>query len=68
MVTTKLQGIGGRMLISLKEFADKHGIALDTARQGVLRGRYKTARKIGRNWVIEDTQLHIDNRFKKKGD
>jgi len=56
------------MLISLKEFADKHGITLDTARQGVLRSRYKTARKIGRNWVIEDSEPHIDNRFKKEGD
>ena len=55
------------MLISLKEYAEKHGIHQDTVRQGVLRGKYKTARKIGRNWVIDSEEPHIDGRIKKEG-
>ena len=51
-------------LISLGEYAKKHGITADTARQRVLRGVFKTARKIGRNWVIEKNEPYVDNRRK----
>lgn len=54
------------MLISLKEYAEKHGIHQDTVRQGILRGKYKTAQKIGRNWVIDSEEPYIDNRKTKK--
>ena len=53
-------------LISLIEYAKLHGITGDTARQRAARGVFKTARKIGRNWVIEKNEPYIDNRFKKR--
>lgn len=53
-------------LISLGEWAKKNGITPDTARQNALRGKYKTARKIGRNWVIDEKEPNIDNRKKSR--
>lgn len=52
------------MLISLAEYAKAHDRAPATARQMALRGGFKTARKIGRNWVIEDTEPWPDRRIK----
>ena len=51
-------------LISLAEYAALNGIDPSTARQRALRGAYRTARKIGRNWVIDKNEPHIDNRVK----
>ena len=53
-------------LISLGEWAKKNGITPDTARQNALRGKYKTARKIGRNWVIDENEPNTDNRKKSR--
>lgn len=52
------------MLISLVEYARRNGKAEATARQMALRGGFETARKIGRNWVIEDTEVWPDRRVK----
>lgn len=51
-------------LISLIEYAKLHGIEGATARQHAINGKYKTARKIGRNWVIDRNEPHTDNRVK----
>ena len=51
-------------LISLAEYAQIHGIDPSTVRQRVLRGSYQTARKIGRNWVIDKNEPHVDHRVK----
>lgn len=51
-------------MISLAEYAGMHSITLDTARQRANRGLYRTAQKIGRNWVIDADEPHIDNRIK----
>ena len=53
-------------LISLVEYAKLNGIDSATARQRAIRGSFKTARKIGRNWVIDKNEPLIDNR--KKGE
>ena len=53
-------------LISLVEYAKLHGVTPDTARQRANRGVFKTARKIGRNWVIDKNEPYIDNRKKDK--
>lgn len=50
------------MLISLVEYAKIHGRDPSTARQMALRGGFQTARKIGRNWVIEDSEPYPDHR------
>lgn len=52
-------------LISLVEYAELNGIASATARQRAIRGSFKTARKIGRNWVIDKTEPLTDNRIKE---
>ncbi len=51
-------------LISLIEYAEKHKIKGATARQNAIRGKYKTARKIGRNWVIDANEPNVDGRVK----
>jgi hypothetical protein len=52
------------MLISLAEYARIHDKEVSTIRYKCLRGGYKTARKIGRNWVIDDKEPYIDLRLK----
>ncbi len=52
------------MLISLPEYAKRHGKDPATARQMALRGGFKTAKKIGRNWVIDDAETWPDGRVK----
>lgn len=49
-------------LISLAEYARRNGIDPATVRQRVNRGAYRTARKIGRNWVIDKNEPHVDHR------
>ena len=53
-------------LISLTEYAQLNDIDPATARQRALRGSYQTARKIGRNWVIDKNELHVDHRVKNE--
>lgn len=52
------------MLISLGDWAKKNGIDPATARQRAGRGAFETAQKIGRNWVIEDSEELVDHRKK----
>lgn len=49
-------------LISLAEYAQRHGRHQDTVRQKALRGGFRTAQKIGRNWVIDEDEPYIDDR------
>lgn len=51
-------------LISLAEYAKLNNISPDTVRQRALRGVYQTARKIGRNWVIDKNEVHVDHRIR----
>lgn len=52
------------MLISLKEYALRNGKQPATARQMALRGGFKTAQKLGRDWVIDSDEPYPDNRVK----
>ena len=52
------------MLISLVEYAKSHDKDPANARRMAAAGRFATARKIGRNWVIEDTEPWPDRRVK----
>ena len=54
-----------RDLISLAEYAKLHEREPATVRQKVLRGGFKTARKIGSQWVIDKNEPYTDLRFKK---
>ena len=51
--------------IPLSLYANLHGISPATARQKALRGGWKTAVKIGRDWVIDENEPFSDNRKKK---
>lgn len=52
------------MLISLVEYAHKHGRDKSTVRRKAESGGFKTAVKIGRNWVIDSEEEYTDNRVK----
>ena len=52
------------MLISLVEYAERNGKAPANARQMAARGSFQTARKIGRNWVIDSEESWPDRRVK----
>ena len=52
------------MLISLVEYAERHGKCQEAARKMAQRGGFETARKIGRNWVIDSEEPWRDKRVK----
>lgn len=52
-------------LITLKEWAKAHGIDQSTARQRAGRGAFETARKVGRDWLIDKDEPLIDHRKKR---
>lgn len=49
-------------LISLVEYAALHGKASISVQQKARRNGFRTARKIGRNWVIDAEEPYSDNR------
>lgn len=51
-------------LITLKEWAKRNGISPATARQKAGRGALKTARKIGRDWMISASEKNPDHRLR----
>ncbi len=50
------------MLITLKEYCIRHGKNQCTARQRAAKGSFKTVKKIGRDWFIEEDEPWVDNR------
>ncbi len=50
--------------ITLKEYAERHGRDASNMRHSALRGRFKTAKKIGRDWMIDEDEPFIDGRVK----
>lgn len=50
------------MLISIAEYAQLHDRNPYTVQQKCARGGFKTAKKIGRNWVIDSEEPYGDNR------
>ncbi len=51
--------------IALADWARKNGIDPSTARHKALKGGFKTARKVGRDWLISESEEHTDLRRKK---
>lgn len=51
------------MRISLAEYARRRGKDPENTRKKALRGDFKTAYKIGRDWTIEETEEWIDTRI-----
>ena len=52
-------------LITLKEYAERHGRDPATVRQKALRGTFVTAVKIGRDWLIDEDEPYSDLRSRK---
>lgn len=52
------------MLTPLKEYAEKLGKNPANARQLAGRGSFATARKIGRDWFVDDAEPWPDHRIK----
>lgn len=52
------------MVITLAEYAKRHGRALATVRQKAYRGGFKTARRVGRDWFIDEDEPYTDRRSK----
>jgi hypothetical protein len=52
------------MLISIKEYAERNGLRHDNVRHKCQRGSYKTAKKIGRDWLIDENEKDADHRIK----
>ena len=55
------------MLISLTQYAALHGKNESSARRMALLGRFQTAAKIGRNWLIDDQEPWPGDRRVKSG-
>lgn len=54
------------MLIPLKEYARRNGRANTSVRQMAQRGSFQTARKIGRDWLIDEDEPYPDHRRKEE--
>ena len=52
------------MLITVKEYAARHGVSPAAVRQKCERGGYKTAQKPGRDWLIDEDEEYTDLRMK----
>jgi len=46
--------------IALTEWAQRNGMREDNARQKAGRGGFKTARKIGRDWTIDEDEPKVN--------
>ena len=51
-------------MISLPEYAARHGKDPSSARRMALRGGFETARKVGRDWLINSDEPWPDRRIK----
>lgn len=49
-------------MITLKEYAERHGRHPATVRQKAGRGGFNTAVKQGRDWFIDEDEPYSDNR------
>lgn len=51
-------------LISIKDYAARNGLQHDNVRHKCQRGSYKTAQKIGRDWLIDENEQDTDRRVR----
>ena len=51
-------------LITCKEYAEREGLSPTSVRHKCLRGGFKTAQKIGRDWLIDENEQNIDRRIR----
>lgn len=51
-------------LISIREYAERNGLRHDNVRHKCQRGGYRTARKVGRDWLIDSREKNTDHRIR----
>ena len=51
-------------MITLKEYAERLGKNPVVVRQKAIRGGFKTAIKFGRDWIIDENEVYVDNRIR----
>ena len=51
-------------IIALKEYCRRHSIDPINACRKAREGKFKTAVKIGRDWLIDEDEPYIDHRYK----
>ena len=49
-------------MIFLRDYAKKHGKTANAMRVKAERGRFKTAKKFGRDWLIDENEPLVDLR------
>lgn len=52
--------------VSVEQYARMHSVSTTTVRQRIYRGSYTTARKIGRDWVLDKDEPHLDHRTREE--
>lgn len=52
------------MYITAKQYAQMVGKSLRTIQQKCARGGFQTAKKLGRDWLIDEDEPYIDGRIK----
>lgn len=56
------------MLISLKQYALEHHKSMTPVKMLALSGRFKTAQKIGRQWIIDSEEKYPEDQRKYNGE
>ncbi len=51
-------------LITIKEYAARNSLEHANVRHKCQRGAYKTAVKLGRDWLIEESEKDVDHRVR----
>jgi len=49
-------------LVPIREYGEKHGVSQVLMRQRCQRGAFKTARKLGTDWFVDDEEEFTDHR------
>ena len=61
-IATRISKDNGYTMIALADYARRHGRLPESARQMAMRGGFRTARKLGRDWVIDSGEPYPDHR------
>ena len=56
------------MLVPLTEYAKRHGKNPAIARQAAGRGSFQTARKMGRDWFVDEDEPWPDRRVRRRSE
>jgi len=52
------------VLITCKEYAERNGLSPVSVRHKIERGGFRTAVKIGRDWLLDEDEQNVDHRIR----